>query len=87
MEFGDGVELTEEQEAALSELTRALESRDAEVTGYAVAGKCGAFAECTNKSCKPVRCSTLVCHGLTSQLAAGSGSTWSLMGSFKVDSA
>jgi len=81
MEFGEGVDLTEEQEAALSELMRALESSDAEVTGHAMAGKCTAYSSCTDKSCKPVRCSTFVCHGLTANLSAG-GSSWSLMGSF-----
>jgi len=82
MAFGEGVELTEEQEAALSELMRTLESSDAEVTGHA--HSCSAYSVCTDKSCKPVRCSTFVCHGLTSlpvNISAG-GTAWNLMGSF-----
>jgi hypothetical protein len=86
MSFGDGVELTAEQEAALSELMRALETNDAEVSGLALAGKCGAYSACTDKSCKPVRCSTFVCHGLTANLSAVSGSAWNLMGSFSPSS-
>lgn len=78
MSFGEGVELTSEQEAALSELTRSLESSDAEVTGLA---KCS-LATCTDKTCKPVKCDTYVCHGLTADLSGVNTTTWSLMGTF-----
>jgi hypothetical protein len=82
MAFGEGVDLTEEQEAALSELMRTLETNDAEVTGLAANTKCSAYSTCTDKSCKPVRCSTFVCHGLTAQISAAGGGAWNLMGSF-----
>jgi len=81
MAVGEGVDLSPEQEAALSELMRALESSDAEVSGHAIAGKCSAYASCTEKSCSPVRCATFVCHGLKAELTT-STSTWNLMGTF-----
>ena len=77
MSFGEGVELTVEQEAALTDLMRVLESADAEVTGHS----CSKFSSCTGKSCKPVKCSTFVCHDLTANLT-GTSATWSIMGSF-----
>ncbi len=77
--IGEGVELTAEQEAALSELMRTLESDDAEVTGHAPCK----LSFCTDKSCKPVKCSVFNCSGLTvSWPVADSGGSWSLMGSF-----
>ena len=76
---GEGVELTPEQEAALSDLMRTLETEDAEVTGL---GKCQ-LSTCNDKTCKPVKCATFVCNGLTvSWPLADSGGSWSLMGSF-----
>jgi len=77
---GEGVDLTEEQERALSEFVRSLEQGDAEVTGHATAGKCSAYAHCTDKTCKPVRCTVFDCDVLKSGLTAGSGQAWSLMG-------
>jgi hypothetical protein len=83
MAVGEGVELSAEQEAALTELMQALESSDAEVSGHAVAGKCSAYSSCTEKSCSPVRCATFVCHGLKAELTTGTTS-WNLMGTFGV---
>ena len=76
--FGEGVELSPEQEVALSELMRSLETDDAEVTGHA---KC-ALSTCDHKSCNPVKCATFICNDLTSKLTGGVGSSWSIMGSF-----
>ena len=77
---GEGVELTADQEAALSELMAALESSDAEVTGHATAG-CK-LSSCTEKSCSPVRCSTFVCHGLKAVQLESTTTSWNLMGTF-----
>jgi len=76
MAFGEGVQLTKEQEAAVSELLRSLEAVDAEVTGHA---KCTQQSTCTKLTCDPVVCN-LKC-GTLSGLAQTAGG-WNLMGSF-----
>lgn len=78
MAFGEGVDLTDEQKAAVSELLRALEARDPEVTGHAI------DAECSGKRCKPVKCNGLVCSGLKAVVASQATDSWNLMGSFNV---
>src|SRR5256885_2140021 len=80
LSIGEGVELTEEQEQALSDFVKSLETSDAEVTGHGKTGPCA--WKCTDHSCKPVKCATLICDGLTSELTASAGGSWSLMGSF-----
>ncbi len=79
MSFGEGVELSDEQERALSEFVRSLESSDPEVTGHA---GCTAYSHCTDKTCKPVRCGTFDCDVLHSDLTASAGGAWNLMGTF-----
>ncbi len=76
MAFGEGVQLTKEQEAAVAELLRTLEAEDAEVTGHA---RCTQQASCTRLTCDPVVCN-LKC-GTLKALTQGGGS-WNLMGSF-----
>ncbi len=76
---GEGVELTAEQEAALSELMRTLETSDAEVTGHAACtnkGGCGIY-DCDRLGCTKVRCGALA-----SGTSAVAGGAWSLMGTF-----
>jgi hypothetical protein len=73
--FGDGVQLTKEQEAAVGELLRTLEAGDPEVTGHALRG-----GTCTKLSCHPVNCD-LKC-GTLKAVTAGGGGSWSLMGTF-----
>ncbi len=74
--FGDGVQLTAEQEAALGELLRTLEAGDPEVTGLS---KCKPVSSCITLACSPVSCQ-LRCGTLKAKLSEGTG--WSLMGSF-----
>ncbi len=85
---GEEVSLTPEQEAALAELLRTLEHRDAEVTGFntpqcpSYKGGCGDISECFKLTCKPVKCA-LICLSLTGTGAAASaGGSWNLLGSF-----
>jgi hypothetical protein len=58
MAAGDGVELTDEQQAAISALVESLEASDAEVAGHAACPSLICRLECTLKSCdvltKPV---------------------------------
>jgi hypothetical protein len=70
---GEGVELTDEQEAALGALLRSLE--DADVVGFA-------GNECVQ--CWPLKCTRLDCGRLYCNLnqLSGSGPGWNLMGSF-----
>ena len=75
--IGEGVTLTPEQEAALTELLRSLEFADAEVTGHT---KCTKQGVCDVLKCNPVVCSQLRC-GTLSGVTSGAGS-WSLMGNF-----
>ncbi|HUK35570.1 MAG TPA: hypothetical protein VLV86_16750 [Vicinamibacterales bacterium] len=83
LSVGAGVRLTEEQERAVSELLRALEESDPEVTGHAssaaqCSGKCGIF-ECPKMSC------TSLCRAFTGSKAAaavGGSGGWRLMGTF-----
>ena len=83
MAVGDGVDLSEEQERALSDFVRSLETSDAEVTGHdMVTGRCSAYSHCTTKTCKPVKCTVFDCDNLTSQLTAGSGQAWNIMGTW-----
>jgi hypothetical protein len=86
---GEEVSLTPEQEAALAELLRTLERRDAEVTGFhtpecpSYAGGCGDISECFKLTCKPVSCA-LICLSLkgTGAASASVASGWNLLGSF-----
>lgn len=80
MAFGEGVQLTKEQEAAVGELLRSLESVDAEVTGLA---KCSPQSTCNKLTCDPVVCQ-LKCGTLKMSLTDTpvSGASWNLMGSF-----
>ncbi len=87
---GDEVTLTAEQEAALSELLRTLEQRDAEVTGFSTpecpsyGGTCSDVTDCSGLKCSKVKCKDLICMPLN--LARGSGASggggWNLLGSF-----
>jgi hypothetical protein len=82
MAGGDGVNLTEEQEVALSNLLRTLERNDAEVGGFD-AGCDPQLSQCTGLKCGKVNCSVLLCGNLTKKVAAATESTsWNLMGSF-----
>ena len=78
--FGDGVQLTAEQEAAVGELIRTLESSDPEVTGLT---KCTEQSTCTNLKCTPVNCN-LKCGDLKTKVMDVSGG-WNLMGNFKAN--
>jgi hypothetical protein len=80
---GDGVSLTAEQEAALSNLLRSLERRDAEVTGYDE-GCTPSLSTCTGLKCGKLNCGGLYCTNLGKKAAAATteGTSWSLMGSF-----
>jgi hypothetical protein len=84
MALGDGVELTAEQEAALSELLRTLEANDAEVTGFEVG--CPSYTACSGKkttSCSPFDCNSLTC-GAYLPRRAEAASSWNLVGSFRL---
>src|SRR5947199_316895 len=77
---GEGIELTDEQEAALSALLRSLEADDPEVTGHAAAG-CTDFSFCFPLKCGSVSCGNLTCGLLTKSVARGAAG-WNLVGSF-----
>ena len=65
---GEGIELTDEQKDALSELLEALEGEEAEVVGHSMVHDC------------TLKCSgNLECGSLTVKLA---GSNWSMLGTF-----
>jgi hypothetical protein len=65
---GDGVELTQEQKAALNELLQALEGGEAEVVGHSMTHDC------------TLTCGGLICSG---NLQVGlTGSKWSMVGTF-----
>ena len=65
---GEGVELTEEQKAALNELLQVLEGGEAEVVGHAMVHNC------------TLKCGDLICSG---NLQVGlTGSNWSMLGTF-----
>ena len=76
--FGEGVQLTKEQETAVGALLRSLEAVDAEVTGLA---KCPKQAVCDSLTCDPVNCTSLKCGTLKSSLQITAGS-WNIMGTF-----
>lgn len=82
---GDEVELSPEQEAALSALLRSLEYDDAEVVGHGTCTSkagCGEYSACwPSLTCGKVTCGLLMCNLSGAAAPAGSGS-WSLMGSF-----
>ena len=78
MAFGEGVDLTDEQKAAVGELLRTLEARDPEVTGHAL------DTQCSGKRCRPVKCTGLYCSGLKAVVASQPTDAWNLMGSFNV---
>jgi hypothetical protein len=81
--FGDGVELTQEQQVALNGLLRSLESRDLEVVGHD-----GCYMNqlsCTGLSCTKVSCSWLDCNKMGQKVAntaAANAGSWALLGSF-----
>lgn len=80
---GEGADLSPDQEAALSELLRTLESSDAEVVGHSK--DCPKLSECLDLSCGKVSCYPLQCSSLVRAAGAGTTSSttsWSLMGSF-----
>ncbi len=83
MSFGEDVELTADQERALSEFIESLERGDAEVTGHTT-GPC--YWNCTDHGCDPVKCGGFHCTNLCAThkttISASTGSSWSLMGSF-----
>ena len=82
MAFGDGVELNEEQAAALGELLRSLEARDPEVTGHALAKPCSDLSSCKTLKCTGLgSCNHLGCGTLKAATASAS-TTWNLMGTF-----
>jgi hypothetical protein len=66
---GEGVELTDEQEAALNELVHALEVGEAEVVGHAMTHDC-------TLTCAP----KLECGG--SLVVKATGSQFSMLGTF-----
>jgi hypothetical protein len=85
---GDGVTLTAEQEAALGDLLRTLEHRDAEVTGFSTpecpsyGGSCSDVNMCDGLKCSRVNCS-LICFPLNrAGISAASSGGWNLLGSF-----
>ena len=87
---GDQVELTDEQEAAVSALLRSLEVEDSEVIGH---GKpCPSRAGCSEYSICSLSCGKVSCGGLSCGLtspkiaAATGGGSWDLMGSFNLGS-
>ena len=75
---GEGVELTSDQEAALSALLSSLEAAD--VTGFAGTQDCWDCHLCTALKCGKVGCDGLICN--LNKVMAGSTSGWNLMGSF-----
>ncbi len=86
---GDGVDLTDEQQAALSELLRTLETGDAEVIGHGQ--PCPTRAGCSEYSvchpalqCGKVVCGGLMCTSLSKSVTSSTtgGTSWNLMGSF-----
>jgi hypothetical protein len=77
---GEGMDLTAEQEAALSALLRSLETDDPEVTGHD-APRCTDFSFCFPLKCGSVSCGNLTCGLLTKSAARGAGG-WNLAGSF-----
>lgn len=66
---GEGVELTDEQEAAINELVQALQSAEAEVVGHAMTHDC-------TLSCAP----KLECGGTL--VVKATGSQFSMLGTF-----
>ena len=87
MAVGDGAELTEEQQAALSALLRSLEAGDTEVVGL-TSPRCPAdSSSCKQLKCGKVSCGALACEITRVSAAAGLGQGWSLMGSFPQTSA
>jgi len=82
MACGDDVDLTAEQQAALSALLRTLEAGDAEVVGHSK--ECPRLSVCLDLQCAKMRCNPLQCSSLVRASSAGSApaSGWNLMGSF-----
>ena len=81
---GEGVVLTAEQETALSEFLRSLESADDEVTGFATSldkgTGCARLRSC-QLTCGPLSCQALVRRPPSTLGAEGNGG-WDLLGSF-----
>lgn len=81
MACGDGVELTADQESALSALLLTLEDSDAEVVGHSK--NCPELSICNPLSCGKVGCYPgLQCNTLTRSGSVSASLGWSLMGSF-----
>ena len=80
---GDGAELNDEQQAALSALLRSLEAADAEVVGL-TSPRCPAESStCSHLTCGKVSCSALACQ-ITRPIAAATvpNQGWALTGTF-----
>jgi hypothetical protein len=87
LNLGEGVTLTEEQEAAVYELMQTLESGDAEyaeVTGHSIVSsptpKCPHLQTCSPLACPPLSCGVLSCGKLTAIRGAAPG--FGIMGTF-----
>ncbi len=78
--FGNEVQLTSEQEEALNGLIHALETADAEVTGFAP--KCPKQGTCAKLTCTPVNCPNLSCGVFSTTTKFEIGGGWNLMGTF-----
>jgi hypothetical protein len=72
--LGDGVQLTPEQETALVELVRSLETDDAEVVGHSPTG-CTRLSRCPDLMCEPL-CEQVRCS------LSNVGQGWNVMGTF-----
>lgn len=83
MAFGEGVELTGDQQEALGKLLRSLEARDQEVTGHAMGESCPSLI-CSLGGCgKLGSCDVLRPCGAFSGQRAGTGTRgWNLIGTF-----
>ena len=80
---GEGVVLTDDQEAALGELLRSLEARDPEVTGHATAWPCDQHSTwCRQLRCKSVSCTGELTCGAFKQPLTTSAGMWTLGGTF-----
>ena len=82
MAAGDGTELNEEQQAALSALLRSLEASDAEVVGLTSPRCPSDSSTCKGLQCGKVSCGALACELTRGLAASASSSSWTLMGSF-----
>ncbi len=82
MAVGDGAELNEEQQAALSALLRSLEAADAEVVGLTSPRCPSDSSTCKGLTCGKVSCGALACELTRGIAAVAPSASWSLMGTF-----